>query len=364
MNVMTTFPNTFLYSISWEDARVDKPVLDVQPTDKVLTLTGGGDNVFNLVLDGAERVDCVDINPAQYHLMELKLKALQHGSYAELWSLFGEGIMPRFETFLMHKCKPHITDDTLEFWFDRRHYFRSPGIYFRGAMGRVVRVVHACGLRFIFSNPWLDRSGVFYMMCLYLGKMMIWMFCTLFANTSIMWKLFGTPPKQLDMITSTHSVARYAATAVPVVFEKTDVYAENHHYFLIMNGRFSKNNCPDYLQYNNFQFLKGCVASRVRNMNTSLLDMLDKEKYNKLILMDHMDWMDEEYVTRVCQGLREGMCEDGVTIFRSAGLHPWYVRVFEEHGFRLTNISNHVDNPLMDRVNMYASFWKIEHNIG
>ena len=44
------FPPTFLYSLSWEDPREDDKVLDIQPTDTILTLTAGGCNSLDLVL--------------------------------------------------------------------------------------------------------------------------------------------------------------------------------------------------------------------------------------------------------------------------------------------------------------------------
>lgn len=44
------FPPTFLYSLSWEDPREDDKVLDINPSDTVLTLTSGGCNALDLVL--------------------------------------------------------------------------------------------------------------------------------------------------------------------------------------------------------------------------------------------------------------------------------------------------------------------------
>ena len=141
---MPSFPDTFLYSISWEDAAADKPVLDIQHTDRVITLTGGGDNVFNLVLDGASKVDCVDINPAQYHLMALKINSIKHVEYDTLWSLFGEGVCPTFDTVL-ETMRPHLEASTYEFWYRKRDYFLT-GLYFKGSMGYVVSFVKRFGV--------------------------------------------------------------------------------------------------------------------------------------------------------------------------------------------------------------------------
>jgi hypothetical protein len=44
------FPPTFLYSLSWEDPREDAKVLDITPNDTVLTLTSGGCNALDIIL--------------------------------------------------------------------------------------------------------------------------------------------------------------------------------------------------------------------------------------------------------------------------------------------------------------------------
>ena len=47
------FPPTFLYTQSWEDPAPDVKVMDINSSDTVLTLTSGGCNSLNLLLEGA-----------------------------------------------------------------------------------------------------------------------------------------------------------------------------------------------------------------------------------------------------------------------------------------------------------------------
>lgn len=355
------FPNTFLYSISWEDAEVDKPVLDVQPTDKVLTLTGGGDNVFNLVLDGAERVDCVDLNPCQYHLMELKLKTLLHGTFEQLWALFGEGKMDNFDIFLIRSIYTSLSIRTFSFWYTNMRYFKSPGLYYQGSMGHVVWVARMIGLKHMLCNPWIQNTTPLYRLFLKYIQFVIWLFCSVFGSTRIMWSMFGTPPNQIKLITQDMRLASYVTKALTTTFDRTNIMKDNYYYYLILNGKFTMTNCPEYLKQKNFKYLKDQCSDRIRNMNGSLIDVMKMDTYNKIILMDHMDWMDKAYVDHLCRVMQTQMKTTGRAIFRSASLVPWYVDVVKTHGFRVTNISNCRDTPYMDRVNMYASFWTIEH---
>lgn len=90
--------------------------------------------------------------------------------------------------------------------------------------------------------------------------------------------------------------------------------------------------------------------------------------------MDSMDWFDppspeeekegrgkaREQVRRLNRALKVG----GKVLLRSAGVEPWYVRVFMEEGFGARRVgcreSGRGDQECIDRVNMYASCWILE----
>lgn len=362
MRIMTTFPDTFLYSISWEDARADKPILDIRSNDKVLTLTGGGDNVFNMVLDNAARVTCTDINPAQFHLMELKLQTLRHAErHDTLWKLFGEGRYARFENYLMDLYNKHLPSDTFDFWYRKRSYFVN-GLYFEGSMGKAVSFVRRTGLGPVLTNNRENNRTWWFPVLLCFARLCVATICYAFAN-SMMWAVFGTPRKQIDMITKERRLFEHVDKSLSNVFKHTDIKHDNHYYHLVLNGRFSKTNCPDYLKECNFDILKKHAHRVVDNRNESFVNVLGQGIYDKIVMMDHLDWTDEAYVRTLCDTMRYHMrySPHSRAILRSASLNPWYIPVFESHGFAATRVSNHLDNPLMDRVNTYASFWVITH---
>lgn len=360
---MSTFPDTFLYSISWEDVNADKPVMNIQPTDRVLTLTGGGDNVFQWMLEGAKRVDCVDINPAQYHLMELKLKAVQHiQHYDTWWEMFGEGVCHEFD-HVLRALEPYMDPMSYEFWCLKRAYFTTKGLYFCGSMGKVVSFVNKLGLRYLFTNNIQNKDILGYDMLIgFLRNVLLRLVCFVFGNTWFMWRLFGAPPKQMEMIPDVYA---YVDQALTPVIEHTDIKNDNFYYYLILNGRFSKSNCPDYLKERNFVYLKEYSNQVIRNHNDSFINVLGRSIYDKVILMDHLDWTEHEYVQTLCDTLRYHMqySENSLTTLRSASRDPWYIDVFRRNGFVATRVSEQRPNTCMDRVNTYVSFWVITHNI-
>lgn len=77
------------YSQCWEDPQVLIEALSIHPTDRVLSITSGGDNTLALLLSGAGVVDSIDLNPVQNYLLELKKGAAKCLAYDEYLELMG-----------------------------------------------------------------------------------------------------------------------------------------------------------------------------------------------------------------------------------------------------------------------------------
>jgi S-adenosylmethionine-diacylglycerol 3-amino-3-carboxypropyl transferase len=77
-------PDEIAYSQCWEDPASGSTALELGATDDLLVVTSGGCNVLALALEGPRTVTAIDRNPAQNHLLELKLaaaQALEHESF-------------------------------------------------------------------------------------------------------------------------------------------------------------------------------------------------------------------------------------------------------------------------------------------
>lgn len=78
----------------------------------------------------------------------------------------------------------------------------------------------------------------------------------------------------------------------------------------------------------------------------------------KVVLMDHLDWFSEGDVEREVEAVGRKLCKGGRAFWRSASRGPWYNRLFEGRGFRVWCLQVRGDGGgVLDRVNMYASFW-------
>lgn len=81
----------------------------------------------------------------------------------------------------------------------------------------------------------------------------------------------------------------------------------------------------------------------------------------RLVVMDHMDWFDpascqelDDEIMEMKRALQSG----GQVYWRSAGTQPWYNELFIKHGFQIEPLGIRRSGCAIDRVNMYASFYR------
>jgi len=93
----------------------------------------------------------------------------------------------------------------------------------------------------------------------------------------------------------------------------------------------------------------------------NVLSGLSDGSVTRAIIMDHMDWFKSENEDALAEitGLKRVLPKGGMVFWRSAARHPWYNEAFRQAGFELTPLGiRQGPGKAIDRVNMYASFWK------
>lgn len=368
------FPPTFLYSQSWEDPHPDIEVLHINSKDTVLTLTSGGCNALNLVIHGAKEVVGVDCNPAQSALLELKKQAIVRLNYADTWELFGEGKHSEIERLYEHELAPFLTQASHDFWKNRLHYFKQ-GLYYQGGMGKVCWVAQwlfwfmgysGTVKRFcdaatleeqcrIWDSIWIVRF--FKHAPRFLYELMNAFIQIVMLNRLVLWYGGGVPAKQYELILKDkRRITEYVGTTLNGAAENSHLATWNYFYYNCLMGRFTPHNCPSYLKRENFNKLKSGLIDNLTIMTCTFMEALRARKYSKVILMDHVDWLDEQQATELALCLQQQVVPGGRMIWRTASLCPPYAAIFARYGFDVKCISR-IDQGYMDRVNMYSSFW-------
>ncbi len=102
---------------TWEDTQKDGTLLQIDPSDVILALTNGGDNILAYALEGPVQIHAVDNNPIQNHVLELKIASYAANlELSELASLFTTDNAAYFSQTLISKLSGHLSSRALQFW--------------------------------------------------------------------------------------------------------------------------------------------------------------------------------------------------------------------------------------------------------
>jgi betaine lipid synthase len=109
----------------------------------MLVISSAGDNALSYAISSQpSRIHCVDLNPCQNHLLELKLAALVSMKHQDIWQLFGLGRHPNFKTLLHETLSPHLSSHALQFWVHNARHFDAAGkgLYDSGYSGWALKL--------------------------------------------------------------------------------------------------------------------------------------------------------------------------------------------------------------------------------
>lgn len=370
------FKNQYIYAFTWEDPREDAKILNLTKDDTVLAITSACDNIlaYAALPNPPKRIHGVDLNPFQGHLAELKLAASRCLSYDEIWSLFGEGKKADFKQLLLCKLAPHLSSNAFQYWMNEGPKTFDPnghGLYDTGfsrwalrlaryifkLLGLTNRVKELCKARtireqLIIWNKHI-RPALFNPI---VGKLLV-------GNPIFLWKALGVPSNQAEMMGS--STLQYIIDTMDPLLSRSLISSDNYFYYLTLNGRYSKDNCPVYLRKKNHEIFankSGSPLDRIRLHTDTLnnvLSRLAKKSLTVAVIMDHMDWFDPNGVDAMHEisSLHNALEVNGRVLLRSAATHPWYIKNFEAMGFDCEPAAIRTSGTSIDRVNMYASTW-------
>jgi S-adenosylmethionine-diacylglycerol 3-amino-3-carboxypropyl transferase len=125
-----------LFSLNWEDPRLDLQALQIQSGDRVFAITSGCCNILEFLLHDPSVIYAVDINPTQTYLMELKIQAIRHLPYQEFLNFLG--ISPsENRPALFEQFKQGLSEDCRLYWEKHPVIIRN-GVFFSGRFEKLV----------------------------------------------------------------------------------------------------------------------------------------------------------------------------------------------------------------------------------
>lgn len=373
---------TFIYSFTWEDPMEDMRHLQLSSEDSMLVITSAGDNALHYAVHAKpRRIHCVDMNPCQGHLLELKLAALQALPYADFFRLFGDGHHPDFPTLLTSKIAPFLSSAAFQFWQLNADMFTSKDVsfYMRGYSGVALRAARVlfrlvgvadevrllCEAETLGEQKriwWGDEKHRGVRRALF-NRIVV----ALLRTPMFCWNALGVPMNQRQMLLEDGSMYEYLRDTLDPIASTQHLKKGAYFYLLTLLGRYTPESCPAYLTAAGVEALKrndGEALDAFRLHTDSIVNVLrglPGASLTRVILMDHLDWFApgapevEEEVREVARAVAPG----GLVFWRSAARVPWYQVVFEKAGFDVVALAIRTgsEKPI-DGVNMYASFWR------
>ena len=335
--------DAFVYNQIWEDPRVDIEALQINEDSRILTISSGGCNALNYLLEGPAAVTAVDLNRHHIYLLNLKLAAVKHlPTHEDLFAFFGAGKGANTGANYLRYIRPHLDKDTRNFWEsntlgggflygDRISFFTNAGLYEHSRNGYFLRFFHRVSRVFgckpdrvldagsleeqeqLYSkhiDPFFDTVAI-----KTLGKLPVTMFG------------LGIPPQQYDELKKDLSDGR---TVIDIYRERAKRLAcdypidENYFAWQAFARKYDTENrkaVPEYLKEENYSTLQA-NADRLLTKVGSATDEIKNNPhgaFNRFVFLDAQDWMNAETMTELWSAIAKKAEPGSRIIFRTAG---------------------------------------------
>ncbi|MEL7249658.1 MAG: BtaA family protein [Bacteroidota bacterium] len=362
--------NNLIYNTCWEDPRCDRDLLEFGPDSEIVMITSAGCNALDYLLDDPAQVHCVDMNPRQNALLELKKASIKTLDFADHFSLFGEGRNPQFSELYKEKMRNEIPEYAQVIWDRWQHYFSGTkgrkSFYHYGTSGTLAwlfrgyfkarpKIYRELQALFASENMEEQRRRYDAIEPRIINQLAHWI-----VNRHFTMCLIGVPQSQQALFKDEYEqgVTGFLKECLRQVFRHHPI-KENYFWQLYFLGKYPANCAPNYLLEEHFDTLRSRV-DRISNYNTTVTQFLrDKPgKYSHFIMLDHQDWLAENDREALAEEWRTILANSRAgtrIILRSAAKEVSFIPPFVYDQVRFIEQENLRVSHAADRVGTYAS---------
>ncbi len=335
--------DAFVYNQIWEDPRVDLQALKLDENSRVLTISSGGCNAMNYLLENPQSVTAVDLNRHHIYLLNLKIAALKFlPNYEDFFAFFGFGKSAKTIENYEKYIAPNLDKETKAFWETssfigkithgrRINFFKKGGLYEHSRNGYFLRFFHkfsrllGCKPDEVLKAKTPEEQAELYekyiapffdsFVIKTIGKMPVTMFG------------LGIPPQQYDELKKDIATG---GSIIDVYKERAKRLAvdypiyENYFAWQAFARKYDTENraaVPEYLKAENYEKLKA-NAENIRTKIGSITDEIKNQPvnaFNRFVFLDAQDWMNAEMMTDLWQSIADQGESGSRIIFRTAG---------------------------------------------
>ncbi len=299
--------NNLIYNTCWEDPRCDRALLGLDASSQVVMITSAGCNALDYALDKPAQINCVDMNPRQNALLNLKKSVFERGSADDLYKMFGEGVHQQVNEFYKESLRPTLPNYAQAYWDNNISFFIGKGIrksfywhstsgMFAWAFSRFMKFQkknYKLATR-LFEAQNLNEQREIYSE---LEPKLFNDFVKWAMSQQITMTMLGVPASQTQLLKSdgTSRSSRegvgFLEKSLRQVFTELPI-ADNYFWQLYFNGKYRADCTPNYLKPKNFETLKNQMAT-IKTHNLTITQFLQQNPsaYSHYVLLDHQDWL-------------------------------------------------------------------------
>lgn len=359
--------NNLVYNTCWEDPRLDREMLELDSESNVVMLTSAGCNALDYLLDSPQNIHCVDVNPAQNNLLELKKGFFKNGNYTMLWDFFGEGQKNGADLVYQHNIRPLLPTNVQQYWDNHIRYFTpsptQPSFYYKGTSGKIALMVRNRIQRkglyhnvLQLLNAQSIKEQIYYF---YEIEPLLWNgFHKWLIRRNATMNMLGVPAVQRQMIEREYDdIFNFIRQSLQRVFTELPIH-DNYFWQVYLTGSYTRDCCPNYLCHEYFNKLKEEI-NHISTHNSTLVQFLKHHPgtYSHYVLLDHQDWMANTKPAQLAEEWRyilDNASSGTRILFRSASPSASFLPSFvEEHVKFDEEMTSKLH--LKDRVGTYES---------
>ena len=357
-----------IYNCAWEDPRIDRHLMKLDSSSRVVMITSAGCNALDYLLDGPAEIHAVDMNYRQNALLELKNALIRSQDHAALFEMFGQGATGRYRQ-IYASVRDDLSPYAQGYWDEKIVFFDPKSVresfYYHGTSGGAAWIM----MKALFSGRGSLRDMVH---CLLNAQSLAeqeaiyghmepevwgWLSRWLVKQPALM-TLLGVPRPQINLIEQQHpgGLAWYVRDKLKWVFTGVPI-TDNYFWRAYVTGRYERDCCPNYLKPESITALAS-HSRRITAHTTTVSNFLRENpgQYTHFVLLDHQDWLaahDPVALREEWELILQNSAPGARVLMRSAGLTVDFIPedILEQMQFDPATTELHQ----MDRVGTYGS---------
>ena len=337
--------DAFVYNQIWEDPRVDLRALELDAGSRVLTISSGGCNALNYLIESPESVTAVDLNRHHIYLLRLKTAALELlPAHEDFFNFFGFGKHRQNVENYQKFIAPNLDRATRKFWEsngffgkllygNRINYFENGGLYEHSRNAYFLRFFHwfagilNCRPQEVLKAETPEQQEKLYQK--YINPFFDSFIIKILGKAPVTMFGLGIPPQQYDELKKDLSDG---GSIIDIYRQRTRRLAcdfpiqENYFAWQAFGRKYDTKNCnalPAYLKKENYEILKR-NATRLKTRIGSVTDEIKRNPagaFNRFVFLDAQDWMSPETLADLWSAIAERASQGSRIIFRTASAH-------------------------------------------